>query len=300
MSKHPIALHCFVALLDAFARPPAPFDLGQLVRSWPPVLAARLLAIVPGDTFIAACLVLPDLKTAVQLAQVLRHAGLDGLNDERIFKHLEALHARNPARAFTLRRAMEWSVQDTAFWPERHDWPSDANARAVEVALLAERDWINLPLPCVHRLPAPGDNPDVWPEAAQTLPVLSLPEQVDPAHDCLRAGIEWLHLWRLDAELPQSIRAAVPAETFTAWIGALDRATRPEATKPLHRDMVLFEHLAEPHADALSLLEIDALLKGVSEPAEDEDWFGYDAEGRVYIRDAVRGWLDKAGVESWS
>jgi hypothetical protein len=58
----------------------------------------------------------------------------------------------------------------------------------------------------------------------------------------------------------------------------------------------LLEHLQEDRAgkDYLSLLEVFALLKGVSDSIEDGNWMNYDRAQRKIIRDAVSGWLEKA------
>jgi len=299
MSQLPHALRCFVAVLQTRAQSPEAFDLVRVVQEWPRALAVRLLAALPVATLVAGYQAIPSLAAAARVGQLLRVAGLDDATGEHIFRSLEALHAVNPARAFTLRRTMEWEAQDSVFLPDKNDWPTEEAERVVAIALAAEQGWKSLPLPCIHRLPAPEDYPERWPEPAPTLPTPILPEALsEMPHTTLRAAIEWLHLWRLDANCANEIRAAVPSALFDEWIAALDAATDPAAEAPLPRDIVLFEHLTEQHDGALSLLEIYALLKGVNESQEDDDWFSYDAEGRECIRRAVLGFLGNAGVVS--
>ncbi len=289
--------HRFIAILLLRHNPPALVDLSSVARTWPRALAVRLLASLSIDTAIASYEAIPSLPDAACVAQLLRFAGLDDGTDDIVFRQLKALHERQPARAFTLRRAMEWEVRDTALWSARKDWPEDLTERAVEIALVAEQDWANLSLPCKHHLPAPQEHPDHWAEHVAPLPALIFPDSINwQAIDGLRAGIEWLHLWRLDSTLANQVRAALPADLFKAWLAALNAATDPQATCPLPRDLVLLEHLQDGRAngDFLSLLEIDALLKGVSDPVEDESLLDYDPKGRQSIRDAVAWWLDMA------
>lgn len=296
MSQLPLALRRFAGVLQVRVQAPEVVDLVQIAKDWPQALAVRLLAALPIATLVASFQAIPSLAAAARVSQLLRIAGLDDATGEHIFKSLEALHAVNPARAFTLRRAMEWEAQDSVFWPEKNDWPAEEAERVVAIALTAEQGWKSLPLPCIYRLPAPVDYPDYWPELPTSLPTPPLPEALsEMPHTTLRAAIEWLHLWRLDANCANEIRAAVPSALFDEWIAALDAATDPAAEAPLPRDIVLFEHLTEQHDGTLSLLEIDALLKGVSEPA-DEDDFAYDQEGRVLIRKAVVGWMEKTSI----
>ncbi|GAB1394888.1 hypothetical protein MASR1M60_30520 [Rhodocyclaceae bacterium] len=246
------------------------------------------------DTAIASYRALSSLRDASWVAKLLRFAGLDDGTDDTVFRQLEALHASHPARAFTLRRAMEWEARDTALWPARKDWPEDPTERAVEIALAAEQDWADLALPCKHHLPAPQEHPEHWTRRVDPLPALTLPDSIDwQVIDGLRASIEWLHLWRLDSTLANQVRAALPGGVFETWLAALDAATDPQATFPLPRDLVLLEHL-QKDKNSLSLLEIDALLKGVSDLPEDESLIGYDAKGRQCIRDAVVWWLGMA------
>jgi hypothetical protein len=257
----------------------------------------RLLVALPVETAVASFQAIPSLRDAARVGQLLRVAGLDDTTEEVTFKLLKALYAINPARALTLRRAMEWEAQDKAFWPAGKDWPADATECAAEVAVIAENSWASLPLPCVHRLPAPKAHLDVWPERNEPPPSLALPESLgNLPNDPLRAGLEWLHLRRLDAALADEIRASLPSTVFDAWIAALDAATDPKSTAPLPKDLVLLEHVAERHENFLSLLEVDALLRGVSDPAESDEVMEYDEEGRRMIRKALAGWLEKAGI----
>jgi hypothetical protein len=152
-------------------------------------------------------------------------------------------------------------------------------------------------LPCIHRLPAPKEHPDVWPERNEPPPSLALPESLENLpNDPLRAGIEWLHLRRLDASLADEIRANLPPAVFDAWIAALDAATDPKSTALLPKDLVLLEHVAERGDIFLSQLEVDSLLRGVSDPPESDETMEYDEESRAMIRKAVAGWLEKAGI----
>lgn len=293
----PLSLRCFAAVLHVRAQAPNVVDLVQIARDWPRALAMRLLAALPMATAVASFQAIPCLRDAARVGQLLRAAGLDEATDAAIFKQLQALHAANPARAFTLRRAMEWTVQDTVFWPNRNGWPEDEAERIVAIALAAEQDWKRLPLPCIHRLPAPEDHPVRWPVHPAALPALDLPDSLSAIPNTpLRAAIEWLHLWRLDAGGADQIRSAIPQPMFAEWIAALDAATDPKVAIPLPKDIVLLEHLTDQHEDCLSLLEIDALLKGVSEPVDDHGDSVYDEEGRLMIRNAVTGWLKKAGI----
>jgi hypothetical protein len=286
--------HRFIAVLLLRHNPPALVDLSSVARTWPRALAVRLLASLSIDTAVASYEALWGLRNTFYVAQLLRFAGLDDGTDDIVFRQLKALHERKPARAFTLRRAMEWEVRDTTLWPARKDWPEDPVERTVEIALAAEQDWANLSLPCKHHLPTPQEHPDHWAKHVDPLPVLILPDSIDcQAIDGLRACIEWLHLWRLDSTLANQVRAALPADLFETWLAALDATTDPQATCPMPRDLVLLEHLQED-SNSLSLLEIDALLKGVSDPVEDESLLDYDPKGRQSIRDAVTWWLDMA------
>jgi hypothetical protein len=284
----------FIVILLLRHDPPALVDLASVARTWPRALAVRLLASLPMDTAIASYRALSSLRDASWVAQLLRFAGLDDGTDDTVFRQLEALHASHPARAFTLRRAMEWEARDTALWPTRKDWPADPTERAVEIALAAEQGWADLALPGKDHLPAPQEHPDHWERRVDPLPALTLPDSIDwQAIDGLRASIEWLHLWRLNSTLANQVRAALPGDVFETWLAALDAATDLQATCPLPRDLVLLEHLQEDK-NSLSLLEIDALLKGGSDPPEDESLMGYDAKGRQCIRDAVVWWLGMA------
>ena len=296
MSAWPLAARCFAALLQLRARPPAEVDLVRIAANWPPALASRLLVALPAETMIASFMAIPSLHDATRVAQLLRIAGLDRATDDTTFEHLKALHRSNPARAFTLRRAMEWEARDNALWPAIENWPEDPAERTSAVAMMAEATWASLPMPCVHRLPRPDDHPDAWTAPNAPLPELELPQSWNECSLApLRSGIEWLHLWRLDAPAADAIRSALPTESFAAWIAALAAATDPRAGEPLHHDLVLLEHLVDQHEGTLSLLEIDALLKGVSDPAEDETLYNYDGAGRKIVRDAVNSWLEKAG-----
>jgi len=297
MSELPLSTRCFAAVLKVRAQVPAVIDLVRIAIAWPRPLAVRLLIALPVETAVASFLAIPSLKDAARVGQLLRAAGLDDASEDATFKLLKALYAINPARAWTLRRAMEWEARDKAFWPAGNNWPADATECAAEVAVMAENSWASLPLPCVHRLPGPKEHPDAWPDRSEPPPSLALPESlVNLSNDPLRAGIEWLHLRRLDAALADEIRANLPSAVFDAWIAALDAATDPQATVRFPMDLLLLEHVAEQRENFLSQIEVDSLLCGVSGPAEDEDSMGYDESVRERIRKAVAGWLEKAGI----
>lgn len=288
------AARCFAIVLRLHRDPPAIVDLAAVAHAWPRALATRLLAALPVETAVVSFCGIANLRDAVVVAQLLRFAGLDDATDEVVFTQLRALHERQPARAFTLRRAMEWAARDTVFWPDGTTWPDDPARRALAVALAAERDWQTLSVPCMRRLPSPREFPDRWPEHSEPLPPLVLPDAPDAgAFDALRAGIEWLHLWRLDATLADGIRAAF-AGVFDAWLAALDAATDPHAIHRLPRDLLLLEHLW-PDLEGLSQLEVDALLNGVTEVSKDEPFRDCDPGWRKSIRHAVSWWLGKAG-----
>jgi hypothetical protein len=297
MTAWPLAARCFSALLQVRARPPAGVDLVRIAMTWPPALASRLLVALPAETMVASFMAIPSLHGATRVAQLLRSAGLDRATDDTTFEHLMALHRSNPARALTLRRAMEWEARDSALWPAVKNWPEDPAERTSQVAMMAESTWASLPMPCVHRLPRPDDYPDAWTAPRAPLPELELAQSwKECSLDPLRSAIEWLHLWRLDAPSADAIRSALPTGHFDSWIAALAAATDPRADEPLQRDLVLLEHLVEQHEGTLSLLEIDSLLKGVSDPEEDENLYSYDGAGRKVIQDAINSWLEKAGV----
>lgn len=297
MSELPLSTRCFAAVLQARAHAPEVIDLVQIATAWPRPLAMRLLVALPVESAVASFQAIPSLADAARIGQLLRVAGLDDTTDDAAFNLLKALYAINPARALTLRRAMEWEAQDKAFWPASEDWPADATGCAAAVAVIAESSWASLPLPCIHRLPAPKEHPDIWPDRNEPPPRLALPESLENfTNDPLRAGIEWLHLRRLDAALADEIRASLPSAGFDAWIAALDAATDSKSTALLPKDLVLLEHVAERHENFLSQLEVDALLRGVSDPPESDEVMAYDEEDRGMIRKAVAGWLEKAGI----
>lgn len=297
MSELPLSTRCFAAVLQARAQAPAVIDLVQIATAWPRPLAMRLLVALPVETAVASFQAISSLEDAARVGQLLRVAGLDDTTGEAAFKLLKALYAINPARALTLRRAMEWEAQDKAFWPEDKDCPADSTECAAAVAVIAESTWASLPLSCIHRLPAPEEYPDIWPDRNEPPPHFALPESLENfTNDPQRAGIEWLHLRRLDAALADEIRAGLPSAAFDAWIAALDAATDPKSTALLPKDLVLLEHVAERHENFLSQIEVDALLRGVSDPPESDEVMAYDEEGREMIRKAVAGWLEKAGI----
>lgn len=297
MSELPLSTRCFAAVLQVRAQAPAVIDLVQISTAWPCPLAMRLLVALPVETAVASFQAIPSLEDAARVGQLLRVAGLDDTTEDAAFKLLKALYAINPARALTLRRAMEWEAQDIAFWPAGKDWPADATECAAKVAVMAESTWASLPLSCIHRLPAPKEHPDIWPDRNEPPPRLALPEPLKSLpNDPLRAGIEWLHLRRLDAALADEIRASLPSAVFDAWISALNAATDPKSTALLPNDLVMLEHVADSRDNFLSQLEVNALLRDVSDLPESDEVMAYDEEDRGMIRKAVAGWLEKAGI----
>ena len=286
----------FAALLRLHADTPGLIDLEDLVQHWPRPFALRLLAALPPSVFIASCLALPTPLAAARVAQLLRAGGLDAATAETVFDRLHALHAEAPARAFSLRRMMEWQARDTAFFAPDATWPDDETARAAEVALSAEADWETLPLPCIYRLPAPQTVPDAW-TASPPITPLPLPttwlETIDP----VRAGIEWLHLARLDPATGQEIAANLPPGTTQTWLACLQALVAPDAQAPIPLDLASLEHLwANEHSGTerlLSQMEVDALLRGVSEEVPDDGYFHHASpEARASIGQALTGWAE--------
>jgi hypothetical protein len=263
----PITVRRFAALLRVrTAQPTQALDLADLAATWPRSLAVRLLVALPVETAVASFLALPNRLAAAQVGQLLRAAGLDEATDKRVFRQLKALYDVNPARASTLRRDMEWEDRDAVFFPAER-LAIGNEPFAVHLALLADDVWEDLPLPCTHRLPAPCENPDAWPATSIALLPFPLPDSwadalADLSSDPLRAGIEWLHLWRRDATVADEIRAALPASISDGWIAALLAASDPQATAHLPYDLVLLEHLWEEHSDFLSQMAIFAQSPG--------------------------------------
>jgi hypothetical protein len=290
----------FAALLRVrTAQPAQALDLADLATTWPRSLTVRLLAALSVESAVASFLAVQNRLAAAQVGQLLRAAGLDEATDKRVFRQLKALYDVNPARASTLRRDMEWEDRDAVFFPAERLAYGDESL-AVRLALLADEVWEELPLPCTHRLPAPSENPDAWPETSIALLPVPLPDSwaetlIDLSSDPLRAGIEWLHLWRRDATVADEIRAAIPTKLSDGWIAALLAATDPLATAPLPYDLVLLEHLWEDHSDFLSQIEVDALLRGVSDAPVEIDFCDYDEKGRGLVHKAVLAWLKRAG-----
>ena len=290
---------CFAAILALRAAPSSysvasPLDLAGIVRQWPHFLAMRFVSGLPTDCAVASLQALPNRFETARVGQLLRVMALDKVADSFVGRALSALAEVNFARAATLRRDMEWEAQDAVFFPADCVLPGEE--LPLHLAVLADKVWDDLSLPCIHRLPAPEDHPDTWPEPAAAVSLPELPESIPSGSAWnLRAGIEWLHLWRLDAALAEAVWHAVPAAQTEEWIAALLDAIRPDNTQRLPYDLVALEHAMDEHEGILSQLEVDALLRGVCEPPEKDGSQFYSEEARRTIQNAVTGWLERAG-----
>lgn len=290
---------CFAAVVALRAAPPtfsceAALDLAGIAREWPRPLAVRLLAGLPTRSIVAGLLALPGRFETARVGQLLRVAAMDGAINTAVDQALRALAKINFARAATLRRDMEWEAQDAVFFPVNQMPPDDEIP--LHLAVLADTLWDDLPLPCIYRLPAPKAHPDTWSETAVAVAPLKLPESIsnDPAHQ-LRTGIEWLHLWRLDAALAETVWQSVPAAQAEEWVTALRQATQPDSGERLPYDLVVFEQVMDERDNFLSQLEVEALLSGVCDPAEDDEFRLYTEDARGLIQAAVKMWLARAG-----
>jgi len=302
------AERCFAAIVAMHLSPPPRVDLVSIAKSWPRPLAVRYLNGMETASAVASLLALPNRFETARVGQMLRDMALDKGVDWAASKLLRALREANFARAATLRRDMEWEERDAAFFPvevlcERTGCKSRAELQhlgaelRLHLAVLADELWDRLlPMPNLYRLPAPAAYPDSWPETIDVLAPPDLPEVIpDDASAQLRAGIEWLHLWRLDHALADRIWKSVPEAQAQSWMSAITSAIDPTSTAPLPRDLVVLEELMEDRANVLSLLEVDALLKGVTEPPEDERWCCCTVEARQGIQKAVKKWLERVG-----
>lgn len=302
------AEHCYAALVAMHRAPPANVDLAHISRYWPRPLAVRYLNGLPTAAAVASLLALPNRFETARVAQLLRALALDEATDTATSELLEELAKVNFSRAATLRRDMEWEARDEAFFPiellcqrtnckTREELVYLGDELPLHLATLADECWDRLlPMPNLYRLPAPGVAPDSWPPLPEPLPLPLQPEAIpDDANSQLRAGIEWLHLWRMDAELAERIWHAVPQAQAQRWIEAVKSATDPTGTAPLPRDIALLEHLMEGRDGFLSQIEVDALLKGVTDPVEDKLWQHYPEEVRLKFQEAVKAWVEKTG-----
>ncbi|MFZ4535485.1 hypothetical protein [Propionivibrio sp.] len=295
-TSHCAPERCFAAILALYATPPTvPLDLARIARHWPRPLAMRLLSGLPTDCAVASLLVLPSRLETARVGQLLRAMALDGAADSAVSRTLRALAQVNFARAATLRRDMEWEAQDAAFFPAERVLPGDE--LPLHLALLADALWDDLPLPCFYRLPAPKDHPDTWPEPAAASVPIELPEAIvtGTATHALRAGLEWLHLWRLDAALAELVWQSVPAGQAQGWIEALQEVTRPDSSEALPYDMVVLEHVMDEHESFLSQLEVDALLRPLCDSPDTDAPQRYTEDVRSLIQGAVQAWLKRAG-----
>ena len=285
----------FAAILALHTTPPECVDLPSIARDWPRPFALRLFASLPTACAVTSLLALPNRLETARVGQLLRDAALDKATDDAVSKSLSALAEINYPRAATLRRDMEWEARDAAFFPS--DLLPHAGADLpLHLALLADDLWNDLLLPCYYRLPAPKDYPDVWPETSDAILSPNLPEFItDIPIQRLRAGIEWLHLWRLDPALAEAVWQSVPIGQAESWISALLESTRPESTERLPYDLVVLEHVLEDRESFLSQLEVEALLRGVCDESEDDSSRLYTEEARQTIRGAVQVWLERAG-----
>jgi hypothetical protein len=301
MNTHVAPERCFAAVVALRAAPPqfgheAPLDLAGIVRTWPRALAVRLLAGMPTDCIVTGLLALPNRFETARVGQLFRTAAMDGAIDTAVDKALRALAEINFARAATLRRDMEWEAQDAVFFPTNLVLPRDE--LPLHLAVLADALWDDLPLPCIHRLPAPKDYPDTWPDSPLAVATLQLPESIsiDPAQQ-LRVGIEWLHLWRLDSSLADAVWQSVPVVQSAGWIDALQQATRPDSSEALPYDLVVFEHVMDERNDFLSQIEVAALLRCVCDQPDEDGSQIYSEDARGLIQKAVQVWLARAGRE---
>ena len=81
MNALPLLLRYFIAVLHIRVHPPEVVNLVQIARDWPPALAVRLLAALPTATAVASFQIIPSLRDAARVGQLLRIAGLDDATD---------------------------------------------------------------------------------------------------------------------------------------------------------------------------------------------------------------------------
>lgn len=285
-------LAAFAQLLACIHSPPASLNLADIAIDWPRPLVARLLANLPLASLVSSLARLPTRLDTARLGQVLRAMALDDATQSTVSSLLHALADTQPARAHTLRRDMEWEARDSAFFPPDQRPPLSDTDLAVQLAVRADACWEQLAMPNLYRLPGPRAFPDAWPETPPAWAPLPTP-RAWPATAGPTAAIEWLHLWRLDAALAHGIRRALPAGLWESWVAQLRAACEPDNPEPLSDHLVRFEDLMD-RAEALSILEVHALLRGVTSPRPQDGFDDYTVEERQCIRSAVEHWLSRA------